>query len=48
MKKERTQKEKDAGQYPGVAVDNSEKDKVTKKNVEDRTCSLNNNPRNSK
>lgn len=33
-------------EYPGAAVNKADKEKVSKKLVEERTCTLNNNPRN--
>lgn len=33
-------------EYPGVAVNEADKDADTKELVDERTCTLNNNPRN--
>lgn len=34
-------------EYPGAAVDTGDKDKVNPQLVKERTCTLNNNPRNN-
>lgn len=34
-------------EFPGVAINDADDDKVSKKLVEERTCVINNNPRNS-
>lgn len=39
---------KSADKYPGIAVDIDDNEKVTEKEVKQRTHILNNNPRNSK
>lgn len=44
-KKERI--EKGEREYPGVAVNDADHAKVTKKLEDERTCILNNNPRNN-
>lgn len=45
-----TDKEKDLEKaekkYPGAAIDNADEEEVSKKLVDERTCTLNNNPRN--
>lgn len=46
----KTKKEQEQDQalrdYPGAAVDKGDKDKTNKGEVSERTCTLNNNPRN--
>lgn len=42
-----SEQDKGARKYPGVAIDISDDEKVSAKAVKDRTCTLNNNPRNN-
>lgn len=44
----RTKKDKATGNYPGVAINIADKDKVDSQLEKERTCTLNNNPRNEK
>ena len=51
MKTTKTQKEQDVDQalrdLPGAAVDKADENKTTSAEVKERTCTLNNNPRNN-
>lgn len=40
--------EKAARKYPGVAIDRADDNRVDAQMVKDRTCTLNNNPRNDR
>lgn len=46
-KQRKDQREKAERNYPGVAVDTSDGEKVDRKLVRERTKTLNNNPRNN-